>query len=214
MKSISCAVFGGNGGLGKLLIPYLWKMFPFTEIHTPTSKEVDLSWETSIEGFFAKKQIDVVINLAVTNVDSVVHKTSRYDVERQVTVNAMGHASILRHALPGMRARRFGRIIYISSVLANRPTPGTGIYAACKSFNETLTKVAAQENKSKGITCNVIRLGYFEAGLIQRAPEDVKQGILKEAGRFGKIDELATGISLLLANSYINGTVLEIDGGL
>lgn len=155
-----------------------------------------------------------MINLAVLNVDAPLHKTARYDIERQLTVNALGMASILRHALPYMRERKDGRIIFVSSVLADRPTYGTGIYSACKSFNETLIRVAAKENKAHGITCNIVRLGYFDAGLIERVPPHVKDQIIKEAGRLGRVDELASTVKLLIENPYINGAVIKVDGGL
>jgi 3-oxoacyl-[acyl-carrier protein] reductase len=208
-----CVVFGASGGLGVNLTSYLQPLW-FEKVLKPTSKEVNIAFESSVESFFIENQPDCVINLAVHNVDAMLHKTSRYDVERQVTVNALGMTAILRHCLPYMRERKHGRVIFISSILAKRPTPGTGIYSACKSFNETLIKVAARENKKYGITCNVLRLGYFDSGLIHDVPRDVRDGIEAQVTRLGKDEDLAQAIEFLIFSEYVTGAVIDVNGGL
>lgn len=207
-----CVVFGGSGGLGQVLTPLIESHFD--ETMSLSSSDCDLENDRAVREFFDKYPADVVVNLAVKNIDSLVHKTGEFETAAQLQVNCAGYASILRHSLKSMRSQEYGRIIFVSSVLSQRITAGTGIYAACKSFNETLTKVAAHENKTHGITCNVLRLGYFEAGLTARVPEVTRKQILAEVGRFGTAGELADAIWFLVKHEYVNGAVLDLNGGL
>jgi NAD(P)-dependent dehydrogenase (short-subunit alcohol dehydrogenase family) len=89
-----------------------------------------------------------------------------------------------------MREQKYGRIILISSVLAEKVTLGTGLYSASKTFTDSITKMVSAENISKNITCS-LQLGYFDGGMTNKLPikfaETKKESGLK---RFGDIVEL------------------------
>ena len=118
--------------------------------------------------FFKDNDVDIVINLAAKNVDSFIHKYDTDSVLDQLDVNVLGSLNILSSCLPYLRKKKFGRIILASSILASKPEFGTSVYAASKSFCESLVRSCALENSSLGITCNAMQLGYFDAGLTHR----------------------------------------------
>ena len=210
------AFFGGTGGLGKQLIPLLSKDYKVTAIG---SKDVDITNREQVFDFFAENDFEVVINFSAFNYDSFLHKldmTKTDKVKTQLDVNILGNVNILSACLPMMRKNNFGRVIGASSILSSRPIPGTSLYSASKSFIETLYKTASLENCSKNITCNTIQLGYFDGGLAHKIPEEIRNKIVKSipSKRLGSIEELNLAIRFLLGVSYMNGEVLNINGGL
>ena len=115
-----------------------------------------------------------------------------------------------------MRKQGFGRIILMSSVLSTMPVPGTSVYSASKAFMDSLIKTATIENLSKGITCNSIQLGYFDAGMAHRIPDAMLNKIIQKVPlkRLGKMVELENTIELLINTEYISGTSIKINGGI
>jgi NAD(P)-dependent dehydrogenase (short-subunit alcohol dehydrogenase family) len=96
------------------------------------------------------------------------------------------------------------------------PVPGTSVYSASKAFIDSLVKTVTLENLSKGITCNSIQLGYFDAGMAHRIPERIKRNIVSKIPlkRFGKMEELCDTIEFLMKTEYISGTSIRINGGI
>jgi NAD(P)-dependent dehydrogenase (short-subunit alcohol dehydrogenase family) len=115
-----------------------------------------------------------------------------------------------------MRANSFGRIIILTSVVFQRPVVGTSAYSASKSALVGLARTVALENASRGVTCNCIALGYFDAGMLYTIPADVRENIRQTIplGRFGRIDELYRTIQFLIDTEYVTGQVISVNGGL
>jgi NAD(P)-dependent dehydrogenase (short-subunit alcohol dehydrogenase family) len=92
---------------------------------------------------------------------------------------------------------------------------GTSVYTASKSFVEGLVKACSIENYAKGITANALQIGYFDAGLTHRIPAELSKKIESNlpAKRWGKIDELASIVEMLINNAYISGTTVKVNGG-
>lgn len=207
-------IIGGSSGIGKGIVPLLENKY---SIKSTSSKDLDIKWSKDVAAYLDEiESIDVLLFLSVLNFDSTLHKLDPIEVVQQVDVNCRGFSHILRYTLPKMRARKYGRIIYVSSVLAERPIPGTGIYAASKAFNDTLIKVAAVENAKYGVTCNSIRLGYFDAGLTHKVPENVMTGVMETIPlkRLGTMQELVNAINFIVDTEYLTGTHLSLSGGL
>ena len=137
-------------------------------------------------------------------------------IKKQVDVNVMGTVNIVSCALPYMRDKSYGRIILMSSVLADTPVVSTSIYAGSKGFIESYAKCVALENVKKHITVNCIQLGYFDAGLTYKIPEEFRASILENIPmkRFGSPEELVSTINFLVSNEYVTGTSLKINGGI
>lgn len=210
---MNCVIFGGSGGLGQILTEELKEKY---DVISLSSKDVDITDKDQVANFFNTTPADIVINLSVFNHDAFAHKVDNEMVQRQIHVNVLGAVNVVSCALPHMRASGFGRIIMMSSVLADNPVVSTGIYAGSKGFIESYAKCVALENASKGVTCNCIQLGYFDGGLTYKIPENFREGIIKNIPmkRLGTGKELASTANYLIENGYVTGTSIKINGGL
>lgn len=211
-------IFGASGGLGKQVTELFEKKNEF-EIHQPSSETLDIRNRHAVETFFTEKDIDIVVNLAVYNFDCFVHKYTAdktTEVEHQIDVNIKGSINILAACLPKMRKKNFGRIIFASSIAAEKPILGTSIYGASKSFTESIIRTVCLENAAYGISANAIQLGYFNGGLLYKIDEQLREKIKNTIPmkRWGTAQELFETIMFLINTPYINGTALKIAGGL
>jgi NAD(P)-dependent dehydrogenase (short-subunit alcohol dehydrogenase family) len=214
MKKI--LILGGTGGLGSQLTEVLSLTYNVTSIG---SADLDITDTLKCEEFFEKNTFDILINLSGYNFDSFIHKldcSKEMKLDKMLDVNIKGSINVVAFALKHMREQKYGRIILISSVLAEKTVVGTGIYSACKSFLDKFVKNISAENINKGITANTIQLGYFDGGMTYRIPEEMISTIKESIGlkRFGSIKELAETIEYFISNEYATGINLKIDGGL
>ena len=208
-------VIGGTGGLGREVVRLLKEKY---DVYAVGSK-LDVTNFQNLQRWFHVNKYDVVVNLSGYNHDSMLHKYDEetiYEAEKQININTLGNINLLATCLPGMRTRGYGRVILVSSVLATKPVIGTGVYSASKAFIDNLVKTTALENASKGITCNSIQLGYFDAGMAHRIPLEFQEKIKKNIPlkRYGKIEELYNTIEYLINTEYVTGTSLKINGAL
>lgn len=213
MKKIT--IIGGTGGLGRQLAPKLSDY----QITVLGSADLDVRDQDSVLEYFKKNPTDIIINLSGYNRDSFIHKLGPHtqrDVDNQIDINIKGNLHILSACLPYMRENKYGRIIMISSVLAEKPVVSTGVYSGCKGFLDSLAKTVAVENMSKNVTCNTIQLGYFDGGLTYNIPEEFRNQILDAipAKRWGTIEELENTVRFLINTPYVNGTNIKINGGI
>lgn len=212
MKNI--CIVGGSGGLGSKLTAILDKHY---YVKSLSSKELDIRNYKSCKEFFSNVSYDVVINLSGVNHDKFVHKLDQEDqylINYLLEVNLHGSVNLASACLPGMRERGFGRIIYISSVLAKKNVLGTGLYSSCKAFIDRFTKSVSAENVAKGVTCNSIQLGYFDGGMTSKlnSPDKFKEEIPLK--RWGTIEELYKTIDYIINTEYLTGANIPINGGL
>ena len=209
------ALIGGSGGIGAELDSLLGGGYKILNL---SSSELNLTDVNSLKQFFSNNDIDIVINLAGYNFDCFLHKydsTNFHEIDKQLDVVVKGSINLLNACLPAMRDRGFGRIIMASSVLVSQPLVGTAVYSASKAFVESLVQTCAIENCQKGITVNAIQIGYFDAGLTHKIPDNVKEGILAgiPSKRWGAIAELRNVVEMLITTEYVNGTTIKINGG-
>ena len=171
------------------------------------------TWIDSIKHSFEKT---VLINCAGITYNSFAHKADLESWSNVITTNLIGTFNVIREVLPVMREKGYGRIINMSSVVAQTFVPGTSAYAASKSGLWGLTKSIAAENAKKGITINNLNLGYFNLGMINDVPKEYqsksKEKILAE--NFGEPENILSSVKYLINNDYINGTSIDVNGGL
>lgn len=210
MKKI--LLFGGTGGIGKKIIESLDEKYECVSIG---SKICDVTNEEAVKNYLSEQEFDIIIYLSVKNIDGLIHKQTNEMVNEQLDVNLIGLLNVLRYSTNKLRVQKYGRIIYISSILAKKPMRGAGIYAASKSFCESLIKTYSLENGKYNITANSIQLGYFNEGLINQLPEDILNQVLNKITlkRLGDVKELANVIDMIINTEYINGTTISINGG-
>lgn len=161
--------------------------------------------------------IDVLINNAGVYSDSVTWKMDITKWEEVLSTNLTGVFLCTKHVVPLMREKGWGRIISVSSVVGQIGTFGASNYSASKSGIFGFTKAVAKEVANKNITVNCVALGYIEAGMNARLPEEIRQKTLNEIPmkRFGKLEEAAGPIVFLCTEeaAYITGQVIHINGG-
>lgn len=209
-------IFGGSGGLGSQMTEMFRDKY---EVISLSSKDVNITNLTEVIDFFKQNPADIVLNLSGYNYDTFLHRITpdiENEIDNVIGVNAKGNMNILAGCLPHMREKNFGRVIIISSVLSGRTVVGTSVYSATKSFIDTLVRVASAENIGKGVTCNSIRLGYFDAGMCHRLPEKSSTYIKNTIGlkRWGNMQELYNTINYIIETEYFTGQNLEVSGGL
>jgi NAD(P)-dependent dehydrogenase (short-subunit alcohol dehydrogenase family) len=214
MKKV--VVFGGSGGLGSKVVETLKDVY---DVISLSSKDVDVSDYDAVETFFKTNQPEIVINLTGINFDVFVHKINQSNlnnVDKQIDINIKGTINIISNCLKYMRENEFGRIITISSVLAEKPVISTSVYSGCKGFIDSFVKTVALENASKNISCNSIQLGYFDGGLTYKIPETFREQVLNTipTKRWGSIQELTNLIEFLINTPYVTGTNIKINGGI
>ena len=207
---------GGTGGVGTKLKKLFEEKYNVTSVG---SKDLDVTNFRKLEAFFHINEFDIIINLSGYNFDCFLHRYDEeniHEMKKQIDVNVIGNVNLLSACLPKMRKRGYGRIILASSVLSSRPAMGTSVYSASKAFIDNLVKSCALENCSKGITCNSIQMGYFNAGMAHKIPENIQEKVKSKIPlkRFGKILELKNTIDFLIETEYVTGTSLKINGGL
>jgi 3-oxoacyl-[acyl-carrier protein] reductase len=122
-----------------------------------------------------------------------------------------------RAVIPGMRARRYGRIIQIDSEVADRPPPGRSAYAAAKSGQIGLTRAWARELAPDGITVNTVAPGFIPVERHEDVPPEVRGAYLASvpAGRIGTPEDVAYAVSFLASEAadFITGQRILVDGG-
>jgi NAD(P)-dependent dehydrogenase (short-subunit alcohol dehydrogenase family) len=164
-------------------------------------------------------KIDILINNAGTNLPQLIDAVRDDDWDRIVQLNLTSCMALTRGLVPGMKARRWGRVIHIASVMALGSKEGRSAYSATKSALLGLARAAALELGPYGITVNCIAPGPFATELPMQllSPEEQAKFAERTAlGRWGQPEELA-GPALLLASdagSFITGAVLVVDGGI
>jgi 3-oxoacyl-[acyl-carrier protein] reductase len=124
---------------------------------------------------------------------------------------------LARAVLPGMQARRFGRLIQIDSEVVDRPPPGRSAYAAAKSAQIGLTRAWARELAPFGITVNTVAPGFIPVERHEDVPAEIRRAYLASvpAGRMGTREDIAHTVSFFAseAASFVTGQRLVVDGG-
>jgi acetoacetyl-CoA reductase len=161
--------------------------------------------------------VDVVVNNAGITRDGTMRKMDHDAWQKVLDVNLGGCFNMSKAVWEGMLARSYGRIVNIGSINGQAGQYGQVNYAAAKSGIHGFTKALAQEGASKGITVNAIAPGYIDTDMVAAVPPNVLEKIVARipVGRLGHADEIARGVSFLVAEDagFVTGSTLSINGG-
>jgi len=161
--------------------------------------------------------VDIVVNNAGITRDGTLHKMSFEDWNEVMRINLGGCFNMAKACFPGMRERKWGRIVNIGSINGQAGQYGQVNYAAAKSGIHGFTKALAQEGAKFGVTCNAIAPGYIDTDMVAAVPEPVLEKIVAKipVGRLGQAGEIARGVSFLCSTEagFVTGSTMSINGG-
>ena len=162
--------------------------------------------------------VEVVIANAGITRDGLVLRMSDDDWEAVLRTNLTGAFRVARRAARPMIRARFGRIVFISSVVGQLGSAGQVNYAASKSGLVGLARSLARELGSRGVTANVVAPGFIETDMTAELTEDLKGKYAEQIplGRMGTVDDIAAVVEFLVSDEagYVTGALVPVDGGL
>jgi len=217
-----CAIVtGGTRGIGAAIADRLeadgW------DVARLGRADADVADRDAVMAAFARVRVArgpvlALVNNAGIRADGLAISMDGDDWSSVVDTNLTGAFNCTKAALPDMLKARYGRIVNVSSVVAERANPGQANYVAAKAGLLGLTRTVAREMARKGVTCNAITPGFIAtdmtADLVASANGELTAAI--PAGRIGRPDEVAAAVSFLVSDeaAYVNGATLSVDGGL
>ena len=161
--------------------------------------------------------IDILVNNAGITRDTTFHKMSAMQWQEVINTNLNSCFNMTRPVIDGMRNRKWGRILQISSINGQKGQYGQANYAASKAGMHGFTISLAQENAKFGITVNTVSPGYVATEMVMAVPEDVRNKIAAQipVGRLGDPDEIAYAVAFFTNEEarWVTGANLSINGG-
>ncbi len=236
-------VTGGTRGIGKAIVKKLaglgYQVY-FTYVSRPELAEgvsaevaadggtalgfkLDASDWDAVADFFSehikeKVSLELLVNNAGVTKDGLLVRMKREHWDQVLNVNLTGAFVCLQQAAKIMMKQRHGRIVNISSVVGQMGNAGQANYCASKAGLVGLTKAAALELGSRGITVNAIAPGFIETDMTETLPQEVRDKYLERIplGRLGSAQSIADAVAYLASDQaeYVTGQVLGINGGM
>jgi NAD(P)-dependent dehydrogenase (short-subunit alcohol dehydrogenase family) len=156
----------------------------------------------------------VLVNNAGVRHDGLAIRMPDEEWQEVVDTNLTGAFNCTRRALNDMLSARWGRIVNVSSVVAERGNPGQANYAAAKAGLLGFTRTVAREMAKRGVTCNAITPGFIDTDMTADLGDGIADAV--PAGRVGRPEEVAAAVAFLVSEeaAYVNGATLSVDGGL
>lgn len=233
-------IIGASGGIGETLIDSFTVNHPSNNIIATFNKSkintdallfdqklyiktynLDITSLSSQQWFINNIKDDlkspVLIYTAGVSINNPVSKYGFKDWQRTMDVNLTGAFSITQMILPIMKELKFGRIIYMSSVLSRIAVPGTCAYSVTKAGLNALAKAVSKENAKYGILANSIALGYSEVGIIENVPKEYLDNTVIPNIPVGKLcqkKEISRVVKTLIETDYISGATIDVNGGI
>ena len=235
-------VTGGSRGIGKAIALQLGKSFNVVVGYssskdsgdkvvaeiinsggTASPVEIDVTNIESIENAFTTIEkeyggVDVLVNNAGITKDNILPRLKEDDWNDVIDTNLSGSYRTSQRAIKHMMKSKWGRIVYISSIVGIMGNQGQANYAASKAGLIGLSKSIAKEMGSRNITSNVIAPGYIETDMTAFLTDEQKDNIIEQLSikRIGKPEDIANIVSFLCTDEseYITGQVISADGGI
>lgn len=188
-----------------------------------TSKSVNIANENEVVSFFQEiidktGRIDVLVNNAGITKDGLLVRMKEQDWDIVLNINLKGAFTCTKIAAKVMMQQRYGRIINMASVVGVYGNAGQANYSASKAGLIGLTKTAAKELASRGITVNAIAPGFIETDMTASLSEKARNAMLNQVpmGRAGQPGDIASVVAFLASEgaSYITGQVIHVSGGM
>ena len=235
-------VTGGSRGIGKSIALHLGKKFHVVvgySVSNEKAKEVsdeilnnggssstvqiNISESDSVDKAFSSIEkdhtsVDVLVNNAGITKDNIMPRMKEDEWLEVIQTNLTGSFYTSQRAIKLMMKNKWGRIVFISSVVGISGNQGQANYAASKAGLIGLSKSISKEMGSRNITSNVVAPGYIETDMTSFLDEQNKENIIEQLSikRIGKPEDISNIVSFLCSDEseYITGQVIPVDGGL
>ncbi|GAB3352566.1 acetoacetyl-CoA reductase [Lysobacter tyrosinilyticus] len=161
--------------------------------------------------------VEILVNNAGITRDTTFHRMTSQQWNEVIATNLSSCFNVTRPVIEGMRDRKWGRIVQISSINGQKGQYGQANYAAAKAGMHGFTISLAQENARFGITVNTVCPGYIATDMVMAVPEDVRNKIITQipTGRLGTPEEIAYAVAFFVPDEagWITGANLSANGG-
>jgi NAD(P)-dependent dehydrogenase (short-subunit alcohol dehydrogenase family) len=221
---------GASGGIGHEIINHLCKMDDVVGFYNTTHpgnhkvskiiyEKVNIEDKSEIDRFVenwkSKLSNITLVHCAAAKNDGLAVNYPLADWDKVVGVNLRANFILTQALLPRMMKDNWGRVIHISSNGAIDGDVGTMAYSASKSGLIGMSRVLGKEYARFNITSNVLMLGAFETGLFLELSDKQKDKIQKKipSKKLGNSSNIVNAIDFLIKSEYVNGSVINIDGG-
>ena len=176
------------------------------------------SIEARLEPVVGKGGVDILVNNAGITEDGLMLRMSDAQWDRVIQTNLGGTFRVTKVLLRPMIKKRWGRVVNVSSVVAQSGNAGQANYAASKAGIEGFTRSLAREIASRNVTVNAVAPGYVETAMTDALTKEQKEALLAAvpAGRMGTGDDIASAVAWLASEGagYVTGQVIHVNGGM
>jgi NAD(P)-dependent dehydrogenase (short-subunit alcohol dehydrogenase family) len=217
-EASTALITGASRGIGATIAARLQS--EGIRVLSPLSKALDLSSSVSIDRYLSTltQPIEILVNNAGINRLGSIDEISSTDFEDVIQINLLGHFRLTQGLVKGMKARRYGRIVNISSIWSLVSRERRMAYSATKAAINGLTRAQALELAPYNILVNALAPGYVNTDLTKKNNTSAElEAIATQIplGRLAEPSEIAECVAFLCSpkNSYITGQVIAIDGG-
>jgi NAD(P)-dependent dehydrogenase (short-subunit alcohol dehydrogenase family) len=228
-------ITGASGGMGKEITKWFntdqYKLVLHYHLHPVDLEASDSSFHIQADLREEKQitemvdaalkhfgRIDILINNAGISNSAMSWKTDFEAWKETLAINLDAPFLLSKAVIPSMRSNNFGKIINISSVVAQTGAIGTAAYAASKAGLIGLTKTLSKELASNNISVNALALGYFKIGMIDDVPLEIQETIIQTIPKkeLGNPSAVCKTIEWLISDEadYVTGQVINLNGGM
>ena len=163
-------------------------------------------------------RIPILVNNAGITQDNLLLRMKKGDWDRVLDTNLTGVYRLCRALVPSMVRARYGRIVNISSVVAELGNPGQANYVAAKAGVEGFTRALARELAARNITVNAVAPGFIDTDMTRSLGQDAREKLMSQIplARLGTVEDVAAAVRFLVRRStdYITGITLNVNGGM
>ena len=220
--------FGSSGGIGQELNKILIKKYKVISFYNKTriSKKGKLTKKIN---FLSNKDINniskivnlnnyriIILNFASIKIDKLSLYVEEKDYKKTMEINVNGFFKVINKVIPFMMKNKWGRVINVSSTGGILGDKGTILYSMSKNATLSMMRVMSKEYGKFNITFNTLKLGNFDLGLFKKLNKEYRKKLLNKvpSKKTGNIKDILFAIDFLIKANYVNGSSINIDGGL